>query len=145
MRQCKALDALLQGVFPGCWVFSLWPVPPFLPFGRRVPRPRVARRLAPPVPANPSKGVVAVRPDVGILSRETLCSFPAVPGFRKKPVVPSGIKWIAFVFPTGWAMDGILKAMTLGQTVSSLAPNALMLFLYGIVSIVVASRVFRFS
>ena len=60
-------------------------------------------------------------------------------------IVPSAIRWIAFVFPTGWAMDGMLKAMSLGQTVSSLAPNALMLLLYGVVSIVVASRVFRFS
>jgi ABC-2 type transport system permease protein len=60
-------------------------------------------------------------------------------------IVPSAIRWIAFVFPTGWAMDGMLKAMTLGQTVSSLAPNALMLLLYGIVSIAVASRIFRFS
>jgi ABC-2 type transport system permease protein len=60
-------------------------------------------------------------------------------------IVPSAIRWIAFLFPTGWAMDGMLKAMTMGQTVSSLAPNALMLLLFGVVSIAVASRIFRFS
>jgi ABC-2 type transport system permease protein len=60
-------------------------------------------------------------------------------------IVPSGIRWMAFVFPTGWAMDGMLKAMSLGQTVSSLALNWFILLLYGVVSIVVASRIFRFS
>jgi ABC-2 type transport system permease protein len=60
-------------------------------------------------------------------------------------IVPSAIRWTAFVFPTGWAMDGMLKAMTIGQTVSALAPHALMLLLYGVVSIAVASRIFRFS
>jgi ABC-2 type transport system permease protein len=60
-------------------------------------------------------------------------------------IVPSAIRWIAFVFPTGWAMDGMLKAMSLGQSVATLAPNALMLLLYGAVSIVVASRIFKFS
>jgi ABC-2 type transport system permease protein len=60
-------------------------------------------------------------------------------------IVPSAIRWIAFVFPTGWAMDGMLKAMSLGQSVATLAPNALMLLLYGAVSIAVASRIFKFS
>jgi len=60
-------------------------------------------------------------------------------------IVPSAIRWTAFIFPTGWAMDGMLKAMTVGQTVSALAPHALMLLLYGVVSIAVASRIFRFS
>lgn len=60
-------------------------------------------------------------------------------------IVPSAIRWIAFVFPTGWAMDGMLKAMSMGNTAVSLAPNALMLLLYGVVSIAVASKIFRFS
>ncbi len=60
-------------------------------------------------------------------------------------IVPSAIRWIAFVFPTGWAMDGMLKAMSLGNSMAALAPNALMLLLYAVVSIAVASRIFKFS
>lgn len=60
-------------------------------------------------------------------------------------IMPTSIRWIAFVFPTGWAMDGMLKAMTLGGSAAALAPNTLMLLLYGVVSIAVASRIFKFG
>jgi ABC-type Na+ efflux pump permease subunit len=60
-------------------------------------------------------------------------------------IVPRFMQYIAFVFPTGWAMDGILKAMTLGNTAASLAPHAIVLFLFGLVSLVVASRTLKFN
>lgn len=60
-------------------------------------------------------------------------------------MVPRFMQYISFVFPTGWAMDGILKAMTMGNTAASLAPNAIVLFLYGVVSLAIASRTFKFN
>jgi ABC-type multidrug transport system permease subunit len=60
-------------------------------------------------------------------------------------IVPQFMKYIAFIFPTGWAMDGILRAMTMGNTAASLAPHASVLLLFGVVSLAIASRTFKFS
>lgn len=60
-------------------------------------------------------------------------------------IVPKFMQYIAFIFPTGWAIDGILKAMTMGNDVASLAPNAVVLVFFGLVSLAIASRTFRFG
>ncbi|MFQ6104222.1 MAG: ABC transporter permease [Candidatus Glassbacteria bacterium] len=42
-------------------------------------------------------------------------------------VVPSPVRELAFVFPTGWAMDGLHKVMAFGYGLRAVVPNALVL------------------
>jgi ABC-type multidrug transport system permease subunit len=60
-------------------------------------------------------------------------------------IVPKFMQYVAFAFPTGWAMDGILKAMTMGNTAASLAVHTVVLLLFGLASLVIASRTFKYS
>ena len=54
-------------------------------------------------------------------------------------LVPRAFKIIAFVFPTGWAMDGIHKIISFGYGMSAVAADVLVLAGFGVAFVLLAS------
>jgi ABC-type multidrug transport system permease subunit len=54
-------------------------------------------------------------------------------------LVPRAFKIIAFVFPTGWAMDGIHKIISFGYGMSAIALDAAVLAGFGVAFVLLAS------
>jgi len=54
-------------------------------------------------------------------------------------LVPRAFKIIAFVFPTGWAMDGIHKIISFGYGMSAVAADVLVLAAFGAAFVLLAS------
>ncbi|MDD4856564.1 MAG: ABC transporter permease [Candidatus Krumholzibacteria bacterium] len=54
-------------------------------------------------------------------------------------LVPRAFKTIAFVFPTGWAMDGIHKIISFGYGMGAIAPDAAVLAGFGAAFVLLAS------
>jgi ABC-2 type transport system permease protein len=60
-------------------------------------------------------------------------------------IVSKPFKVIAFLFPTGWAMDGIHKLISFGHGMREAAPDIAVLALFGIVFILIASWKLRWT
>jgi ABC-2 type transport system permease protein len=54
-------------------------------------------------------------------------------------LVPSAFKTIAFLFPTGWAMDGIHKIISFGYGMGAIALDAVVLAGFGAAFVLLAS------
>jgi len=58
-------------------------------------------------------------------------------------LVPPGIRKIGFVFPTGWAMDGLHKLIFFGHDFNSILPHLGALFLFTVIFLALAIRFFK--
>ncbi len=55
-------------------------------------------------------------------------------------VVSTPFRVIAFLFPTGWALNGLHRILSFGQGISSIAPHAAVLVLFALVFMAAAGR-----
>lgn len=58
-------------------------------------------------------------------------------------LVPSGIRKIGFIFPTGWAMDGLHKLIFFGDDFNAVLPHVGVLFLFTVIFLVLATKFFK--
>jgi ABC-2 type transport system permease protein len=58
-------------------------------------------------------------------------------------LVPRGIRNLAFIFPTGWAMDALHKLIFFGHGFASILPHIGVLFLFTLLFLILAVKFFK--
>lgn len=58
-------------------------------------------------------------------------------------LVPKGMRFLSYIFPTGWAMDAFHKLIFFGQNLDAILLNILVLMLFSLVFLVLAVRFFK--